>query len=415
LIGAALEDASGYDRLAYLCDYIGSRPSGGPQLEKAIRWAADGMRKDGLVNVSTPPVTVPHWVRGRESLQMLTPLERNLPILGLGNSIGTPPDGITAEVISVSSFAELERLGRDRVEGKIVLYNVPFTTYGETVKYRSSGASRAAKLGAVAALVRSVGSASLRTPHTGAMNYDEALPKIPTAAVTWEDAMAIGRILKRGDPVKVRLNMEAHFEAPAQSANVMGEIPGREKPDEIVVIGGHIDSWDVGQGAHDDGAGAVAAMEAVRLIYKLGLKPRRTIRVVLWTNEESGLAGGKAYKAMIGNAVAKHVAAIEMDGGSETPIGFETTTPESVETLREIAPLLAGIGVTKVMPVKASEADISPLVAAGVAGIGLRTTVQHYFDWHHTEADTLDKVNPEDFRKNVAALAVIAYVLADKQ
>ena len=247
------------------------------------------------------------------------------------------------------------------------------------------------------------------------MDYDAALPKIPTAAVTWEDAMAIDRILKRGDAVKLRLKMEAHFEAPVQSANVIGEIPGRDKPDEIVVVGGHIDSWDVGQGAHDDGAGAVAAMEAVRLIRRLGLKPRRTIRVVLWTNEESGLAGGKAYKAMIGEALANHVAAIEMDDGSETPIGFDTTTPQSVETLKQIAPLLAGIGATKVIPVKDSEADISPLVAAGVVGIGLRTTVQHYFDWHHTEADTLDKVNPEDFRKNVAALAVMTYILADKQ
>ena len=415
LIGAALEDASGYDQLAYLCDYIGARPSGSPQLHQAIRWAADQMRKDGLANVSTPPVTVEHWVRGSESLDLLAPVDRNLPILGLGNSIGTPAEGITAAVVSVATFDELEKLGRSGVAGKIVLFNAPFTTYGETVAFRGSGASRAAKLGAVAALVRSVGSASLRTPHTGMLRYDETTPKIPAAAVTWEDAMAIGRMIKRGDTIRVRLRMEAHFEAPAQSANVIGEIPGREKPDEVIVVGGHIDSWDVGQGAHDDGAGVVAAMEAVHLIYKLGLRPRRTIRVVLWTNEETGLAGGKAYKAMIGDAVSKHVAAIEMDGGSETPIGFETTTPTAVEMLKEIAPLLAGLGADKIIPVQRGEADISRLVAAGVLGLGLRTTMKHYFDWHHTQADTLDKVDPSDFRKNVAALAVMTYVLADKQ
>jgi Iap family predicted aminopeptidase len=397
-----------------LCDYFGARPSGSPQLAAAIRWAAEQMRKDGLEKVSTPAVTVEHWVRGRESLVVLSPVKRPLPVLGLGLSVGTPADGIAAEVVVVSSFEELDRLGSAGVAGKIVLFNAPFVSYDKTVRVRADGPSKAAQLGAVAVLVRSVGSASLRTPHTGALRYDLKVAKIPAAAVTWEDAMMIDRFVKRGESVRVRLSMEAHMEAPAQSANVIGEITGREKPDDVVVVGGHIDSWDVGQGAQDDGSGSMAALQAVHLIRKLGLKPRRTIRVVLWTNEESGLAGGKAYAAMPGVSAANHVAAIEMDGGGEAPVAFETTAKGAgIGVLEQIVPLLSGLGVTKILPVEHSEADIDPLVKAGVPGLGLRTTTAHYFDWHHTEADTVDKVNPEDFRKNVAALAVMTYVLAD--
>src|SRR5258708_3554182 len=322
LIAAALDDTEGLSRLQYLCDRIGNRLSGSASLERAIDWAAAEMKRAGLENVRTPPVKVPHWVRGRESALMLAPVEKPLTMLGLGMSVGTPKEGIVADVVAVSSFDELAALGREKVTGKIVLYNPKWEGYGRTVIYRSSGASKAAELGAVAALVRSMTGVSLQTPHTGALSYTQGIAKIPAAALTLEDTAMLVRLLRGGTPVRVRLMMEAHQEADADSRNVMGEIRGREKPEEVVVLGGHIDSWDIGQGANDDGSGIMATFQAVALVKKLGLEPRRTIRVCFWVNEENGVAGGKAYRAMIGNAISNHAAAIQMDGGPEKPDGF---------------------------------------------------------------------------------------------
>ncbi len=271
LIGAALKDDAGLSRLEYLCYRIGNRLSGSKALDQAVQWSAEQMRQIGLENVRTIPVQVPHWVRGREAAEMLEPPAKPLFILGLGGSIATPPGGVTAEVAAVASFDELEALGRKGVEGKIVLYDAPFVTYGQTVAYRSQGASRAARLGAVAALVRSVTPRSLRDPHTGSLRYSDADPQIPAAAVSVEDAIWIHRLVQSGQRVRVHLEMEAHFDPDASSADVMGEIVGREKPDEVVVMGGHLDSWDVGQGAHDDGGGVMAALEAAALIRQLGL------------------------------------------------------------------------------------------------------------------------------------------------
>src|ERR1700733_14357816 len=322
LIEAALKDDAGLNRLEYLCYRIGNRLSGSKALEQAVQWSIEEMRRAGLDNVRTISVKVPHWVRGRESAEMLEPLAKPLFMLGLGGSVATPPDGITADVVAVSSFDELEKLGRRGVEGKIVVYDAPFVTYGKTVLYRKDGASRAARLGAVAALVRSITPRSLRDPHTGAMQYSASDPKIPTAAVSVEDALWIHGLTRAGQRVRVHLAMEAHTEPDADSADVIGEIVGREKPEEVVVIGGHIDSWDVGQGAHDDGGGIMAALAAVSLIRKLGLQPRRTIRLVFWTNEENGGRGGVAYRDWASTQGSKHVAAIEMDGGAEKPRGF---------------------------------------------------------------------------------------------
>src|SRR5260221_8982343 len=277
LIGAALADQEGYAKLAYLCDRIGNRLSGSESLEKAIAWASEQMKRDGLSNVRVLPVQVPHWVRGPESGRILAPVPRPLHMLGLGMSIGTPPEGITADVVAVSSFDELTKLGRERVQGKIVLYNQPYEGYGTTVAYRSSGASRAAALGAVAALVRAVTPLAMQEPHTGAMSYDPAQPKIPTAAVSPEDAMMIARLVSQGVPVRIHLEMQAHMEPDVMSGDVIGEIPGRERPEEVVVLGGHIDSWDVGQGAQDDGSGMIASLQAVALIKKVGFHPRRRI------------------------------------------------------------------------------------------------------------------------------------------
>ncbi len=439
LISAALADQEGLDRLQYLCDRIGNRVSGSESLERAIQWAAAEMKKAGLENVQTPPVKVPKWVRGKESAVMLVPIQKPLQMLGLGMSVGTPADGITADVIAVSDFDQLTALGREKIAGKIVLYNPKWQGYGQTVMYRTSGASRAAQLGAVAVLVRSMTDHSLSTPHTGTLQYSEGMPKIPAAAVTVEDAAMMERLQKSGAPVRVKLWMEAHQDPDADSHNVMGEIRGSEKPNEVVVLGGHIDSWDIGQGANDDGSGIVATFQAVALIRKLGLKPRRTIRVVFWVNEENGGAGGEAYRAMVGPAIQDHVAAIEMDGGAEKPLGFgfgggeggpggargrrrdpslpaapvvPGTSSAAMARAVEIGKLLESIGASSMTP-GGGGSDIAPLLAGGVPGFGMRTVGTHYFDWHHTNSDTFDKIVPLEFRQNVAALAVLSYVLAD--
>lgn len=416
LIDAALADDEGLRRLQYLCDRIGNRVSGSASLERAIQWAAGEMKAAGLENVQTPPVRVPKWVRGGESAAMLEPLQKPLTMIGLGMSVGTPKEGITGEVVVADSFDELKAIGRSKVEGKIVLFNPPWMGYGPTVVYRTGGPAAAAKLGAKAVLVRSMTGLALQLPHTGTTLYEDGVPKIPAAALSVEDAAMIARLTRSGTSVQVRLNMEARQEPDVDSHNVMGEIRGSEKPEEVVVLGGHIDSWDVGQGANDDGSGIVAAFQAVALIKKLGLHPRRTIRVVFWVNEENGGAGGFAYRAMVGDRVKNHVAAIEMDGGAELPLGFgfggDKISPAAFQRAVEIGKLLSGIKGGE-MTEGGGGADIGPLMAAGVPGFGVRTVEAHYFDWHHTDADSFDKIVPREFRLNVAALAVLSYVVAD--
>jgi Zn-dependent M28 family amino/carboxypeptidase len=344
---------------------------------------------------------------------MVKPVHHTLTMLGLGDSVGTPDGGITAEVVPVANFDALSALGRDKVAGKIVLFNVPYEGYGKTVVYRGAGASRAARLGAVAMLIRSVGSLAMQTPHTGALNYSAADPKIPAAAITFEDATLIQRLTDAGETVSVHLAMEAKMLPDADSANVMGEIRGREKPEEIVVMGGHIDSWDVGAGAQDDGSGIMASLEAAVVIKKLGLQPRRTLRVVFWTNEENGSAGGMAYRAMVGDKIHNYVASIEMDGGAEKPTGFGVSPGgAALARAKEIGRLLEPIGADSIRE-GGGGADIGPLMRDGVPGMGLFTVGEHYFDWHHTRTDTVDKVNLNDFRQCIASMAVMGFVLAD--
>ncbi len=429
LIHAARADNDGYAKLAYLCDRIGNRLSGSESLPRAIAWAEETMKRDGLSNVRTIPVKVPHWVRGAESARLVEPENKPLHMLGLGMSVGTPPGGITGNVVVVSDFDGLNRLGRAGVAGKIVLFNEVYRGYGQTSIYRTGGPSRAAALGAIAVLVRSVTPLAMQIPHTGTLTYDEAQPKIPAAAVTIEDALMMARFAAQKIPVRVRLEMAAHMEPDADSFDVMGEIPGREHPEEVVVLGGHIDSWDVGRGAQDDGSGIIACLQAVVLMKKLGLQPRRTVRVVFWVNEENGGRGGEAYRTWVGERVVNHVAAIEMDGGAEAPRGFgygsavegrggrgafalSAGERESMVRVQEIGKLLDPIGAGEI-GAGGGGSDIAPLTRDGVPSLGLRTVGTHYFDWHHTEADTLDKVNLEDFRKCIATLAVMSYVLAD--
>jgi carboxypeptidase Q len=412
LMGEAVASDAAWQRLAYLGDTYGHRLSGSPNLEAAIRWAVEEMKRDGLENVHTEAVKVPHWVRGHESLEIAGPIPQPLVILGLGNSVGTPAAGIEADLVVVHSFEELDA-AKDRVKGRIVLFNVPFTTYGDTVRFRAMGPSRAGMLGAVALLVRAVGPAGLRTPHTGALSYVDGQPQIPAAAVTTEDAARLQRMVDRGTTVRLKLMMEARFLPDADSANVVGEIRGRERPEEVVVIGGHFDSWDVGTGSTDDGGGCIATWEVLRLMKKLNLRPRRTVRVVLWTNEENGGRGGLAYRDQHLAELPNHVMMLESDGGVFRPTGFGFSGTEAGRArVRDIATLLAGIHADGISP-SGGGADIGPSVQAGNVPAMSLDVDGNYFLIHHTPADTIDKIDPKDMATASAAIAVMAYVVAD--
>jgi carboxypeptidase Q len=412
LLGEAVAGDAAWQRLAYLGDTYGNRISGSPNLEAAIKWAVEEMKRDGLENVHTEAVKVPHWVRGRESLEIVGPIPQPLVMLGLGNSVGTPPAGLEADLLVLHSFEELEA-ARDRVKGKIVLFNVPFTTYGDTVRFRAAGPSRAGVLGAVAVLVRSVGPAGLRTPHTGALSYAEGQPQIPAAAVTTEDAARLERMFSRGTKVRLKLMMEAKFLPEADSANVVGEIRGRELPNEVVVIGGHFDSWDVGTGSTDDGGGCVATWEALRLMKKLNLRPRRTVRVVLWTNEENGGRGGQAYRDAHLEELPNHVMMLESDGGVFRPTGFGFSGSDAGRgKVRDIATLLGGIHADTI-GASGGGADIGPSVQqANIPAMSLEVD-GNYFLIHHTPADTIDKIDPLEIARSAGAIAVLTYVVAE--
>ena len=412
ILNLALSSDTGFDRLAYLCDQFGPRLSGSSQLEEAIDWVLEIMQDDGLGSVHGEAVMVPHWVRGEESVTLLEPRVRDCPMLGLGGSVGTPKQGLTAEVIVVRDFDELKAREAD-VKGKIVLFNAPFTEYGKTVVFRSRGAVEAAKLGAVASLIRSVGPFSMQTPHTGAMGYDDEVVKIPHAAITAEDADMMQRMQERGNRISVRLRMEAETKADAPSRNVVAELTGSEFPGEIVLVSGHIDSWDVGQGAMDDGGGCLAAWEAVRLLKQLGLQPRRTIRVVLWTNEENGMAGVKTYRKRHANTLRDHVLAMESDTGVFEPQGFSFTGSEkAMPYFESIVKLLKPLGEMR-MSWGAGVSDIMYLLQEGVPVMGVDVNREKYFWYHHTAADTMDKLSRDEFNRCVAAYAVMAYVVAD--
>ena len=414
LIRGATRDSSAYTRLGVLVDRFGHRLSGSPSLEAAIDWILAEMKKDGLQNVRGEPVRVANWQRGEESAELVKPRRTRLVMLGLGGSVATPAGGITAPVLVVSSFDELERR-RSEAKGRIVLFDAPFTTYPETRRYRTDGPSAAARAGAVACLIRSVASNSIRSAHTGRTNYDSTVARIPAAALSVEDAMMLHRMQARGEPVVVTLRMGARQLPDARSRNVVAEIVGREKPDEVVVLGGHIDSWDVGQGAMDDAGGSVAAWEAVKLMKRLGLRPRRTVRVVLWTNEENGIDGGRAYRDAHVASLDQHVLAMESDGGVFNPKGYVFAGSDSAAAIvQQVASLLQPINATGVQrSSETPEADIGPLVERGVPGIGLDVQADRYFWYHHSEGDTLDKLDPGELARCVAVMAVMAYVVAD--
>lgn len=415
IVAEAQASQIGWDRLSTLCTLYPHRLSGSQGLEKAIDWIEGEMKKDGFDEVYTEAVMVPHWERGREELTVLADKPRELPVLALGGSVSTPPGGLEGDIVVVESYQELEER-RDEIAGKIVVFNVGFTTYGETVGYRFTAASRAADAGAKAALLRSVTPYSLGTPHTGVTVYDENSEKIPFGAITPEAAMHFHRLAKLGQKVRVKLILESTEHLDAPSRNVVAEIKGRDLPEEVIVMGGHIDGWDVGEGAQDDAGGSLMCWEALRLLSEMGLKPRRTVRVVLWTNEENGLQGGKTYRRLRDLEVKNHVLAIESDYGTFHPSGFGYTGPkEGQDTLNSILALLrTSVGEMSVKT-PGGGADIGPLMDAGVPGAGLMHSSEKYFWYHHSPADTLDKIEPSDFRNCVATLAVTVFVVAEME
>ncbi len=412
IIDAAVNDSAAWVKLARIADTYGNRLAGSAALEAALDDIARTMQAEGLENVHTEPVLVPHWVRGEESAELVEPRAQRLPMLGLGGSVGTPRGGITAPVLVVSTFDELTQRAAE-ARGKIVLFDEAWEGYGPTVRYRGNAANAAARVGAVAALIRSVTPFPLRTPHTGAMHYDSGVVRIPAAALTVEDAMMLHRMQARGQRLVVHLTMSARTLPDSPSKNVMGEIRGSERPDEVVVIGGHTDSWDVGEGAMDDMGGVVVSWEAVRLLQRLGLHPRRTIRVVGWVNEENGTRGGEGYRDAHREQLRDHVLAIETDGGVFRPLGFGFSGNDSAMALvRQIGALLHRIGADSITP-GGGGTDIGPITEAGVPSMGLNDDGSRYFWYHHTNADTPDKLDPREMAQCVAAMAVMAYVVAD--
>lgn len=414
IINSLESDSVGYKRLSYLCDMFGPRLSGSKNLEKAIDWILKEMKIDGLSSVRGERVKVPTWIRGKESLKILVPYIKELKVLGIGGSVSTPKAGIRGEVLVVESFDELEKV-KNEVRGKIILFNAPFTTYGETVQYRYDAPNRAAKYGAIATLIRSVGSLSMNTPHTGTMGEYNSQKKIPHAAITSEDAMMISRISKRGQRIVLKLDMSGKFVEDRWSRNIIAELKGSTYPDEVIVVGGHIDSWDVGQGAHDDAGGCIAAWRAVTLIKDLGLKPRRTIRIVLWTNEENGGKGSENYKNEHLSELDNHIIAIESDGGVFAPEGFGFTgSKKAREYILDIAGLLEPIGAENITN-WGRAADVAPLNDHGVPVMSLKVDNSKYFWYHHTNADTFDKVDFREFNNCIAAMSIMSYVISDME
>jgi carboxypeptidase Q len=419
LIDAALRDSSAYDRLSILTDKFGSRLSGSKSLEDAIDWILQQMKSDGLANVRGEPVMVPHWVRGEESAMLVSPRATQLHMIGLGGSVSTPAQGITAPVLVVSSFDELTRRAAE-AKGKIVLFDHPFPPdkpglegYREANVYRGGSPAAGAKVGAVAVLIRSISSFSIQNPHTGSTRYDTTLTKLPAAALSIEDAEMLHRMQDHGEKIIVTLKMGAQTLPDAPSRNVVAELRGSEKPDEVVVLGGHIDSWDIGQGAMDDGGCSVAAWQAVKLMQKLGLKPKRTVRVVLWTNEENGGRGGRGYRDAHLAELPKHSAAMECDNGVFRPYGVRYQgSAAGMAAVKDIASVLERIGSSRVA-MGEGEADVGPILQRGVPGLALDVDDTKYFWYHHSSGDMMTVIDRNDFAKCVATMAVLAYLIAD--
>ena len=425
----ALESDYAYRQVAHLANNIGPRLSGSAQAQKAVEYVAGELKALGC-DMQLEKVMVPHWVRGEETAALVQfpgqapDTTQKIVLCALGPSVATPANGITAEVVVARNFDELKSLPRENVAGKIVLFNYPFDkqmaaegrggeAYGEAVTYRSHGPSAAARQGAVACLIRSVGGADYRLPHTGQTDYADDAPKIPAGAVTAEDADLMAYLVQQG-PVKMKLVLTPQTLPDAESANVIGDIKGSEHPEQIIVVSGHLDSWDPGTGAIDDGAGVAVSMEAANLIQKLQLKPKRTIRVIAWMNEENGSRGSKQYAKDHGNE--NHFAAMETDGGAGHPLGINIKAkPEVKKMLSPVAAILQESGAGSLSLVEHCGADIEPLEKTGVPAFSPIQDSRFYFNYHHSAADTLDKIVPKELAENSAVVAILAYALANME
>lgn len=425
LIGEALVDRSAWNKLAYLGDTFGHRMNGSKGQQLSIEWALAEMRREGLENVRAEPVMVPNWIRGRESVTLLDPTPRDLVMASYGNSVGTPPEGIRAEAIVVASFAELEAR-REEVRGRIVVYSPPWTpfshdeaweNYLKLREFRISGHAIAARLGAVAVLLRSIYPPHARQAHTGALTYQPGVPRIPSAALAPEDALMLERIHRRGQRIELHLVMQCRTEPDVESANVVGEIVGREFPEEIIVLGCQYDSWDNGTSSLDDGCGAVVVWEPLRLMQRLGIRPRRTIRTVLFTNEENGGSGGIGYRDRHRDRLQDHVAMLEADSGVMPPMHMRISgTPSAIDIMKGVDPLIFNLGLAPTQtPVRIGTAeDIHASVEAGdIPSLTLQGNNETYSVYHHAAGDMLEAVPPLELARATAAVAVVAYVLAE--
>jgi hypothetical protein len=429
---ATLASDYAYQRLAYLSNNIGPRLSGSAQADAAVQYVADELRKLGA-DVKVEKVMVPHWVRGEERAELVEypgqapKTTQKIVLTALGGSVATPNDGVTADVITVRDITELRKLSRDKVQGKIVVYTnrydqhmaeagESFSAYGIAVAERAIGASEAARLGAVAAVICSVGGANYRLPHTGAMFYLPDVAKIPAAAATYEDIDTIADLAQQGR-VRMHLTLTPQTLPDVESANVVADIKGSEHPEEIVLVGGHLDSWDLGRGAIDDGSGVSSAMQVIATIKQLGLKPKRTIRAIAFMNEENGGRGSAGYVQAHEAEIKNHVGAIEMDNGAGHAMGFVAhASTDSIAKLQLAAGALhaQGADIIRYTP-NSPGADVSGLDQRGVPTFAPLNDGRTYFDYHHTPADTFDKIDKTHLQENASVLTVLSWYLANAE
>lgn len=413
IFSEAKKDTLAWARLAEFCDFYGYRPNGSEELENAIDNVLERFKKAGLENARKEPVEIPKWERNHAECRMTFPQQMKIPILALGTSVRTPANGIEAEVLVVKNKEDLDKKA-DQAKGKIVLFNRPFTNYSETVQYRINGANWASKYGALASLIRSVSPIENSRAHTGISKYNDSVPRIPHAAISLETANMLQRLQDRGVKPKIFLKMDCENVGKAVTNNVMAELKGSENPEEIFVVGGHIDAWDVGQGAHDDAGPCFAVFEAVQILKRLNMIPKRTIRVCFWSAEEIGIFGGKEYAAKHGKE--KHFGALEFDSGVFKPsaIGFsgEESKLESYAKLAD--PALSVIDPELKVQKGGGGADISPLKDYGVDQLSLRVDSNgEYWRYHHSETDTVEKIDAETYNNCIAVLAIAIYIYAD--
>jgi carboxypeptidase Q len=426
---AALQDSYALVELRHLTDNIGPRLSGSPQAQQAVEYVAAEMRALGA-EVQLEKTLVPHWVRGAETGELIgwpgqTPgTTQKIVLTALGGSGATPSEGLQAEGLVVNPFDELKQLPPNAAKGKLLLFNERFdkqlatqgnggAAYGKAVVYRAAGPNVAATVGAAAVLVRSVGGADYRLPHTGATLPSPDGRQIPAAAITAEDADLLANLSRQG-PVRMRLTLTPQTLPLVESYNVIADWKGSEHPEQIVIVSGHLDSWDLGTGAIDDGAGVVVSMEAIHLLKQLGIHPKRTVRFIAWMDEEQGAEGAQTYAKEHANNLLNHVAALESDTGAGHPVGFHFVgKPELEEWMRPVAQVLDSIGASTITHSREVGTDVDPLNAKGVPGFSPAQDSRFYFNYHHTAADTFDKVDARELNENAAVMTVLAYALAD--